>query len=56
MMGVNRSPLGIAVRLLSGLLVAGVFVSVKAVSDETPLGETVFFRSFFALVQLVIFL
>lgn len=48
--------LGIGLRLLSGLLMAGMFVSVKAVSDSVPLGEIVFFRSFFALIPLVIFL
>lgn len=34
----------------------GMFVSVKAVSEAVPLGEIVFFRSFFALIPLVIFL
>ncbi|WP_424973244.1 DMT family transporter [Dinoroseobacter sp. S76] len=48
--------LGIWLRLLSGVLGAGMFVSVKAVSETVPLGEIVFFRSFFALIPLVIFL
>lgn len=47
---------GIGLRLLSGLLMGGMFVSVKAVSEDVPLGEIVFFRSFFALFPLVIFL
>jgi drug/metabolite transporter (DMT)-like permease len=34
----------------------GMFISVKAVSEAVPLGEIVFFRSFFALIPLVIFL
>ncbi|MEM6276165.1 MAG: DMT family transporter [Pseudomonadota bacterium] len=48
--------LGITLRFLSGFLFAGMFVSVKAVSDDVPLGEIVFFRSFFALIPLVVFL
>ena len=47
---------GIALRILSGVFVAGMYISVKAVSEEVPLGEIVFFRSFFALIPLVIFL
>lgn len=35
---------------------AGMYVSVKAVSEDVPLGEIVFFRSFFALIPLVLFL
>lgn len=41
---------------MSGLLGAGMFVCVKAVSNDVPLGEIVFFRSFFALLPLIIFL
>ncbi|MEL7164741.1 MAG: DMT family transporter [Pseudomonadota bacterium] len=52
----DRPSLGISLRLLSGLLMAGMFVSVKAVSDAVPLGQIVFFRSFFAILPLVIFL
>ena len=52
----DRPPLGIALRLLSGVLVAGMFITVKAVSDNVPLGEIVFFRSFFAVIPLLIFL
>lgn len=56
-MSVNDRPnIGIGLRLLSGLLIAGMYVSVKAVSDDVPLGEIVFFRSFFALIPLIIFL
>ncbi len=47
---------GIGLRLLSGLLMAGMYVSVKFVSDAVPLGEIVFFRSFFALIPLLLFL
>ena len=47
---------GIALRILSGVLIAGMYVCVKAVSDDVPLGEIVFFRSFFAIIPLVIFL
>ncbi|WP_299204657.1 DMT family transporter [uncultured Tateyamaria sp.] len=56
MSGTDRPAFGITLRLLSGLLGAGMFVSVKAVSDKVPLGEIVFFRSFFALVPLVMLL
>jgi len=52
----DRPGFGISLRLLSGLLFAGMFVSVKAVSEDVPLGQIVFFRSFFAIIPLVIFL
>ncbi|MEL6690669.1 MAG: DMT family transporter [Pseudomonadota bacterium] len=52
----DNPALGISLSLLSGFLFAGMFVSVKAVSEDVPLGEIVFFRSFFALIPLVIFL
>ena len=48
--------LGIALRILSGLLFAGMVVCVKAVGDAAPLGQIVFFRSAVALIPLVIFL
>ncbi|MEP3635748.1 MAG: DMT family transporter [Paracoccaceae bacterium] len=56
MSGVDRPSLGIGLRILSGVLGAGMFISVKAVSDDVPLGEIVFFRSFFAFIPLIIFL
>lgn len=52
----DQPSLGIVLRILSGILMAGMYVSVKAVSDEVPLGEIVFFRSFFAIIPLVVFL
>ncbi|MEM7256238.1 MAG: DMT family transporter, partial [Pseudomonadota bacterium] len=52
----DRNGMGIGLRILSGLLMGGMFVSVKAVSEDVPLGEIVFFRSFFALIPLIIFL
>ncbi|MEO0359401.1 MAG: DMT family transporter, partial [Pseudomonadota bacterium] len=52
----NRPGFGIGLRLLSGFLFAGMFVSVKAIGDDVPLGQIVFFRSFFALLPLVVFL
>lgn len=48
--------LGIGLRVLSGVLMAGMLVCVKAVSEDVPLGEIVFFRSAFALIPLIIFL
>lgn len=56
MIGKDRPSLGIALRLLSGVFGAGMFVTVKAVSDDVPLGEIVFFRSFFAVIPLLVFL
>lgn len=47
---------GIGLRILSGLLFTGMVVFVKLASDAVPLGEIVFFRSFFALIPLVVFL
>ncbi|MEM9971805.1 MAG: DMT family transporter [Pseudomonadota bacterium] len=52
----DKPGLAIGLRILSGFLFAGLFVCVKAVSEEIPLGEIVFFRSAFALPPLVIFL
>lgn len=54
MSSVDRPSLGVALRILSGLLFAGMLISVKAVSEDVPLGEIVFFRSAFALIPLVI--
>ena len=36
---------GISLRILSGILIAGMYVCVKAVSDDVPVGEIVFFLS-----------
>ena len=52
----ERPALGIGLRVLSGLLFAAMVVCIKAVSLDVPLGQVVFFRSFFALIPLVIFL
>lgn len=52
----DRPLAGIVLRLMSGLLFAGMLVCVKWVSDEVPLGQVVFFRSAFALLPIVIFL
>lgn len=52
----DHPTLGIGLRILSGLLFTGMVVCVKALSDAAPLGQIVFFRSFFALIPLVIFL
>lgn len=53
---INHPNLGIILRIVSGLLGSGMFICVKAVSDEVPLGEIVFFRAFFAFIPLLIFL
>lgn len=52
----DKPSLGISLRLVSGLLFAGMFVNVKAVSTEIPLGQIVFFRSFFSILPLIVFL
>lgn len=48
--------LGIGLRIFSGILISGMYVCVKSVSADVPLGEIVFFRSAFAIIPLVIFL
>lgn len=56
MTAADRTGRGISLRILSGLLFAGMFVAVKAISEDVPLGQIVFFRSLFAILPLVIFL
>ncbi len=56
MSDLDRPSLGIMLRILAGLLAAGMFVCVKAVGPGVPLGEVVFFRSFFAILPLILFL
>ncbi|MBL1420528.1 MAG: DMT family transporter [Alphaproteobacteria bacterium] len=53
---IDKPRRGILLRLLAGLLFAGMVVMIKAVSEKVPLGEIVFFRSAFAMIPLVIFL
>lgn len=53
---VDNPPLAIGLRIVSGVLFAGMLVCAKAVSDDVPLGEIVFYRSAFAMIPLVIFL
>ncbi|RUR41194.1 DMT family transporter [Vreelandella populi] len=52
----ERPVLGIWLRILSGVLFTGMLVCIKAVSDEVPVGQSVFFRSVFALLPIVVFL
>lgn len=52
----DRPRRAISLRILAGLLSAGMFVCVKAAGPDVPLGEVVFFRSFFAVIPLVLFL
>jgi drug/metabolite transporter (DMT)-like permease len=56
MIDTDRPRLGIGLRILSGALFAGMVICVKAVSEDVPLGEIVFFRSAFALIPLIMFL
>ena len=51
----SRPGLGIGLRVLSGVLFTGMLVCIKAVSDEVPVGQSVFFRSLFALLPIVVF-
>jgi drug/metabolite transporter (DMT)-like permease len=53
---IDRPSLGISLRILAGLLSACMFVCVKAAGPGVPLGEVVFFRSFFAVLPLILFL
>ena len=52
----DRPGLGIGLRVLSGALFTGMLVCIKAVSDEVPVGQSVFYRSLFALLPIVVFL
>ncbi|MGO2263058.1 DMT family transporter [Halomonas sp.] len=52
----DKPTLGIWLRILSGLLFTGMLVCIKAVSDEVPVGQSVFFRSLFALLPIMVFL
>ncbi|MEM9797003.1 MAG: DMT family transporter [Pseudomonadota bacterium] len=52
----DRPDLGIALRVLSGLLFTGMAVCVKALSEAVPTGQIVFYRSAFALIPLAVFL
>lgn len=51
-----RPAAGIMLRLLSGFLFTGMMVCIKAVSTVAPVGQTVFFRSAFALLPILVFL
>lgn len=53
---VNRPYVGILLRVLSGVLFTGMLVCIKAVSDAVPVGQSVFFRSLFALLPIMVFL
>lgn len=52
----DRPTRGILLRVLSGVLFTGMLVCIKAVSDVVPVGQSVFFRSLFALLPIVVFL
>ena len=52
----ERPTMGILLRILSGALFTGMLVCIKAVSDEVPVGQSVFYRSLFALLPIVVFL
>ncbi|MEM1038688.1 MAG: DMT family transporter [Pseudomonadota bacterium] len=52
----DKPGLAISLRIFSGVLFTAMLICVKAVSENVPLGEIVFFRSAFALIPLVAFL
>lgn len=52
----ERPTKGILLRILSGALFTGMLVCIKAVSEDVPVGQSVFYRSLFALLPIVIFL
>lgn len=52
----ENATIGIALRVLSGFLFAGMSICIKTISTEVPVGQIVFFRSAFALIPLVLFL
>ena len=53
---VDRPLAGILLRLMSGILFTGMMVCVKLVSTQVPLGQTIFFRSAFALLPILVFM
>lgn len=53
---IDNASLGILLRIFSGVLFAGMIICVKILSEDVPLGEIVFFRSFFAIIPLIVFL
>ncbi len=52
----QNEPLGIILRILSGVTFSLMFAIIKYLGDTVPLGQVVLFRSAFALVPLIIFL
>ena len=48
--------LGIALKCMSVVVFVGMQTAIKAGGEGIPAGEIVFFRSFFALVPVVIYL
>lgn len=50
----QRPLLGIALKVISTSAFAGMITIVKLVSDRYPVGEMAFFRSFFALIPVLI--
>ena len=47
---------GIGLKVLSVMIFVGMQTCLKAVGDDVPAGQLVFFRSFFALIPVVIYL
>lgn len=56
MIGTDSTKHAIGLRVISGIFMAGMYICVKAISEDVPIGEIVFFRSAFAIPPLIIFL
>jgi len=56
MIGTDSTKHAIGLRVVSGIFMAGMYICVKAISEDVPIGEIVFFRSAFAIPPLIIFL
>ena len=52
----SRPALGIGLKLTAVFLFTTMAALIKATSDQVPAGEAVFFRSFFAIPVIVIWL
>ena len=56
MIGADSIKHAIGLGVVSGIFMASMYICVKAISEDVPLGEIVFFRSAFAIPPLIIFL
>ncbi|MBO0904944.1 DMT family transporter [Jiella sp. MQZ13P-4] len=52
----SNPTLGIGLKCVSVVVFVGMQTMIKSVGDEIPAGEVVFFRSFFALIPVIVYL